>query len=78
MTKVIYAGITWIGTQFALSFAVIPFVLIEVHKVWYFYKTWYFIVPVLSVVLAVTLNGASTKTKAGASPAATTETKKSS
>lgn len=60
MTKAIYAGITWFGAQIALNFAVTPFVLIEVRKVWYFYKTWYFIVPVVSVVLALTLNGAST------------------
>ncbi len=61
ITKVIYACITWIGAQIALNFAVTPFVLMEVRKVWYFYKTWYFIVPVVSIVLALTLNGASTK-----------------
>ncbi len=60
-TKAIYACITWIGTQIALNFAVTPFVLMEVQKVWYFYKTWYFIVPIVSVILALTLNGASTK-----------------
>lgn len=59
--KIIYAGITWFGTQLALNFAVTPFVLMEVQKVWYFYKTWYFFVPIVSVVLALTLNGASTK-----------------
>ncbi len=61
ITKVIYACITWIGAQIALNFAVTPFVLMEVRKVWYFYKTWYFIVPVVSIVLALTLNGASKK-----------------
>jgi hypothetical protein len=58
---VVYAGLTWIGTQFALNFAVVPFALMEVQKVWYFYKTWYFVVPITAVVLALTLNGASTK-----------------
>jgi hypothetical protein len=61
ITKVIYAGITWFGTQLALNFAVVPFVLMEVEKVWIFYKSWYFIVPIVSLVLAITLNGASTK-----------------
>jgi hypothetical protein len=35
----------------------------EIRKVWYFYKTWYFIVPVVSIILALTLNGASSKPK---------------
>jgi len=61
ITKFIYACITWLGTQIALNFAVIPFVLMEVRKVWYFYQTWYFIVPITSVILALTLQGASTK-----------------
>jgi uncharacterized membrane protein YgcG len=64
LTKVIYACITWLGAQVALNFAVVPFALMEVRKVWYFYKTWYFIVPIVSVILALTLNGASrTQTK---------------
>jgi hypothetical protein len=76
-TKIIYAGITWIGTQIGLNFAVVPFVLMEVQKVWYFYKTWYFIVPILSVVLALTLNGASTKNTKKPEPSQETEKKKS-
>jgi hypothetical protein len=35
----------------------------EIRKVWYFYKIWYFIVPIISIILALTLNGASSKTK---------------
>jgi hypothetical protein len=35
----------------------------EIRKVWYFYKTWYFIVPIISIILALTLNGASSKPK---------------
>jgi len=69
ITKFIYAIITWIGTQFALNFAVTPFVLMEVAKVWYFYKTWYFFVPIISLVLAITLNGASTKSNRKTVPA---------
>jgi hypothetical protein len=38
-----------------------PFVLMEIRKVWYLYKTWYFIVPIISIILALTLNGASSK-----------------
>jgi hypothetical protein len=60
-----------------LNFAVTPFVLMEVAKVWYFYKTWYFIVPIVSVVLALTLNGASTKTKKKQEPTEQITTKKS-
>ncbi|CAF3143433.1 unnamed protein product [Rotaria socialis] len=59
--KIVYACITWFGAQLALNFAVTPFSLMEIQKVWYFYKTWYFFVPVVSVILALTLNGASTK-----------------
>ncbi|CAF1240552.1 unnamed protein product [Rotaria magnacalcarata] len=62
-TKSIYACITWLGTQIALNFAVTPFVLMEIQKVWYFYETWYFIVPIVSVILALTLKGASSKPK---------------
>lgn len=61
ITKVIYACITWLGTQIALNFAVTPFVLMEVRKVWLFYKSWYFVVPIVSVVLALTLHGESKK-----------------
>lgn len=61
ITKAVYAGITWFGTQIALNFAVTPFVLMEVPRVWLFYKSWYFIVPIVSLILAITLNGASTK-----------------
>jgi len=46
-----------------MNFAVTPFALMEIRKVWYFYKTWYFIVPVVSIILALTLNGASSKPK---------------
>ncbi len=40
----------------------------EIRKVWYFYKTWYFIVPIISVILALTLNGASSKSKKNQEP----------
>jgi hypothetical protein len=36
---------------------------LEIRKTIYFHKTWYFIVPILSIILALTLNGASSKTK---------------
>ncbi|CAF0824035.1 unnamed protein product [Adineta steineri] len=77
VTKAIYACITWFGSQLALNFAVTPFVLMEVQKVWYFYKTWYFIVPVVSVVLALTLKGASTKDAKKPQPAKETDKTKS-
>ncbi|CAF0995792.1 unnamed protein product [Adineta ricciae] len=63
VTIYLYECLTWFGTQIALNFAVVPFVLMEVRKVWYFYQTWYFIVPIASIVLALTLNGASSKSK---------------
>jgi hypothetical protein len=61
--KYIYTGLTWLGTTIALNFCVIPFALMEIRKAWYFYQTWYFIVPILSIILAITLNGASSKSK---------------
>ena len=63
ITIYIYACLTWLGTQIALNFAVVPFALVEIQKVWYFYKTWYFCVPIISIILAITLNGASSKYK---------------
>lgn len=78
VTKAIYAIITWWGTQIAMNFAVTPFVLMEVRKVWVFYKSWYFIVPIVSVILALALQGESKKpTKKGES-AQDSEKKKSS
>lgn len=35
----------------------------EVQKAFDFYKSWYFVVPILCVVLAITMNGASSKPK---------------
>ncbi|CAF0960371.1 unnamed protein product [Adineta steineri] len=67
VTKIIYACLTWFGTQMALSFAVTPFVLMEIRKAWYFYQTWYFSVPILSIILALTLNGSSSKSKQSSS-----------
>jgi len=61
ITKYIYACLTWFGTQIGVIFFVIPFVLMEIRKAWYFYQTWYFIVPLISLILALTLNGASSK-----------------
>jgi hypothetical protein len=49
----------------------------EIRKVWYFYKTWYFIVPIVSVILALTLNGASTKTTKKPEPPEKSDQKKS-
>jgi hypothetical protein len=40
----------------------------EVRKVWYFYQTWYFTVPIISILLALTLNGASSKSKKNQEP----------
>ncbi|CAF0911884.1 unnamed protein product [Rotaria sordida] len=62
-TKYIYACITWLGTQIGLYFIVTPFILLEIRKAWYFYKSWYFIVPIVSIILALVLNGASSKPK---------------
>lgn len=59
--KMLYAAVTWLGTQIGLNFAVTPFVLLEVRKSLYFYQTWYFSVPVICVILALTLQGGSSK-----------------
>ncbi|CAF5147588.1 unnamed protein product, partial [Rotaria sp. Silwood1] len=37
--------------------------LLEIRKTLYFYQTWYFIVPIISIILALVLNGASSKPK---------------
>jgi len=59
----IYSVITWIGTYTMMNFTVVPFVLLEFRKVIYFYQTWYFAVPIIVVVLACILPGASSKPK---------------
>ncbi|CAF0827506.1 unnamed protein product [Didymodactylos carnosus] len=62
VTKVIYSILTWIGTHILQEFIVIPFVLLEVQKCVYFYRTWYFIVPIVVILIPILLPGASTKT----------------
>lgn len=59
--KMLYACLTWLGTQIGLNFAVTPFVLLEIRKAWQFYQSWYFSVPIICVILALTLQGASSK-----------------
>jgi len=68
LTKGVYAIITWLGTQIGLNFAVTPFVLMEIQKAWDFYVSWFFIVPIISIVLALVLNGASSKSKKNQKP----------
>ncbi|CAF1375050.1 unnamed protein product [Rotaria sp. Silwood1] len=63
ITIYIYACLTWLGTQIGLIFIVTPFALLEIRKTLYFYQTWYFIVPIISIILALVLNGASSKPK---------------
>jgi hypothetical protein len=48
----------------------------EVRKVWYFYQTWYFVVPVVSVVLSLVLQGASTKPTRKQEPSQVSDPKK--
>jgi hypothetical protein len=49
----------------------------EIRKVWYFYQTWYFTVPIVSIILALTLNGASSKSNKNQEPSQEKEKKKS-
>lgn len=49
----------------------------EIRKAFEFYKSWYFIVPVLSVVLAIVLNTGSSKPKKKQEPSQEKEPKKS-
>ena len=77
MTKSIYECLTWLGTHVALNFAVVPFVLMEIRKAWYFYQSWYFIVPILSVFLALLLSGASSKPRKTQQPPQEKEREKS-
>ncbi|XP_029589929.1 membrane-bound O-acyltransferase domain-containing protein 2 [Salmo trutta] len=53
--KLLYDGITWAGTQIAICYTVVPFVLLSVGPSMKFYRSWYFSVHIGCVLLAVAL-----------------------
>uniref|UniRef100_A0A3P8Y6H3 Membrane bound O-acyltransferase domain containing 2b n=1 Tax=Esox lucius TaxID=8010 RepID=A0A3P8Y6H3_ESOLU len=53
--KLVYDIITWAGTQIAICYTVVPFVLLSVGPSMKFYRSWYFSVHIGCVLLAVAL-----------------------
>ncbi|XP_064846784.1 lysophospholipid acyltransferase 2b [Oncorhynchus masou masou] len=53
--KLVYDVITWAGTQIAICYTVVPFVLLSVGPSMKFYRSWYFSVHIGCVLLAVAL-----------------------
>ncbi|KAG5857453.1 hypothetical protein ANANG_G00019610 [Anguilla anguilla] len=53
--KLIYDVITWVGTQIAICYTVVPFVLLAVGPSLKFYRSWYFCIHVLCLLLVVAL-----------------------
>ncbi|KAJ7987998.1 hypothetical protein DPEC_G00319060 [Dallia pectoralis] len=53
--KMVYDVITWAGTQIAICYTVVPFVLLSVGPSMKFYRSWYFSLHIGCVLLAVAL-----------------------
>ncbi|XP_066572321.1 lysophospholipid acyltransferase 2 [Amia ocellicauda] len=53
--KLVYDVMTWAGTQVAISYTVVPFVLLSVQPSLKFYKSWYFCVHVACMLLVLAL-----------------------
>ncbi|KAL0964953.1 hypothetical protein UPYG_G00274850 [Umbra pygmaea] len=53
--KLVYDVITWAGTQIAICYTVVPFVLLAVGPSMKFYRSWYFSVHIGCVLLAIAL-----------------------
>ncbi|XP_062325203.1 lysophospholipid acyltransferase 2 [Osmerus eperlanus] len=51
----IYDVITWAGTQVAICYTVVPFVLLAVETSLKFYKSWYFCIHLLCLLLVLLL-----------------------
>ncbi|KAI1895882.1 hypothetical protein AGOR_G00111330 [Albula goreensis] len=55
ISKLIYDILTWIGTQVAICYTVVPFVLLAVGPSLKFYRSWYFCIHVSCLLLIVAL-----------------------
>lgn len=53
--KCIYDVITWAWTQVAISYTVVPFVLLAVGPSLKFYRSWYFCLHLLCLLVVVAL-----------------------
>ncbi|XP_029109832.1 lysophospholipid acyltransferase 2b isoform X1 [Scleropages formosus] len=53
--KLVYDIITWAGTQIAICYTVVPFVLLSVAPSLKFYRSWYFCGHIACLLLAVAL-----------------------
>uniref|UniRef100_A0A7N6A997 Membrane bound O-acyltransferase domain containing 2a n=1 Tax=Anabas testudineus TaxID=64144 RepID=A0A7N6A997_ANATE len=53
--KLIYDVITWIGTQIAISYTVVPFVLLAVGPSLKFYTSWYFCLHIVCLLVVLAL-----------------------
>ncbi|KAM4625390.1 lysophospholipid acyltransferase 2 [Polymixia lowei] len=53
--KRVYDVITWAGTQVAISYTVVPFVLLAVGPSLKFYRSWYFCIHLLCLLLVLAL-----------------------
>ncbi|XP_076128691.1 lysophospholipid acyltransferase 2b isoform X2 [Alosa pseudoharengus] len=53
--KLVYDIITWAGTQIAICYTVVPFVLLSVGPSLKFYRSWYFSVHIACVLIALAL-----------------------
>ncbi|XP_012709562.2 lysophospholipid acyltransferase 2b [Fundulus heteroclitus] len=53
--KLLYDIITWAATQIAICYTVVPFVLLSVGPSLKFYRSWYFCLHIMCILLAVAL-----------------------
>ncbi|XP_069462107.1 lysophospholipid acyltransferase 2 [Ambystoma mexicanum] len=53
--KLVYDVITWVATQVAISYTVVPFVLLSVKLSLRFYSTWYYCLHIACILLLLTL-----------------------
>ncbi|XP_012582825.1 PREDICTED: lysophospholipid acyltransferase 2 [Condylura cristata] len=55
--KLLYDVVTWAVTQVAISYTVVPFVLLSVRPSVTFYSSWYFILHILGILVLLLLPG---------------------
>ncbi|XP_037384450.1 lysophospholipid acyltransferase 2 isoform X2 [Talpa occidentalis] len=55
--KLLYDVVTWIVTQVAISYTVVPFVLLSVKPSFMFYSSWYYCLHIVGVLVLLLLPG---------------------
>lgn len=53
--KLLYDVITWIITQIAISYTVVPFVLLSIKPSFMFYSSWYFCLHIVGILVLLLL-----------------------